>query len=168
MVVRLRADMPPLLRQVYWAAFGNPCCAVYQPFYLHGCQVPTNYAVGSSTWSADSPWWQAARVRLLCDLNYPTLQPKVREVFDPTEKWIMERAEQHEVDAIRLLRDGRDAAAVERLQRLVDEDCVRIQEQCAALNRTLPGMLEKAGIRYLYTDYLKDWAKKSGVPLVEF
>ena len=31
MVVRLRADLPPLLRQVYWAAFGNPCCAVYQP-----------------------------------------------------------------------------------------------------------------------------------------
>ncbi len=168
MVVRLRADMPPMLRQVYWAAFCNPCCGVFQPFSMNGCKLPANYALGSSTWSADSPWWQAARVKLLCDLNYPALQPKVREVFDPTEKSIMERAERNEVDAVRLLWDGRDAAAVERLQQLLDKDCARIQEHYAALNRTLPGVPERSGIRYLCTDYLRDWAKKTGVPLVDF
>jgi len=157
-----------MLRQVYWAGFSNPCCGVFQPFYMHGCKVPASYALGSSTYSADSPWWQAARVKLLCDLNYPALQPKVREVFDAVEKWVLQRAEQHEADAARLIRDGRDAAAVERLQQMVDEDRARIQEHYVALNRTLPGILEKAGIRYLYADYLKGWAKKAGVPLVGF
>jgi hypothetical protein len=104
----------------------------------------------------------------MCDLNYPASQPKVREVFEPTERWIMQRAEQCEADAARLIRDGRDAAAVERLQQLVDEDRARIEVDYAGLNQTLPGILEKAGIRYLCTDYLKDWAEKSGVPLVGF
>ena len=36
MVVQLRAELPPLLRQVYWASFSNPCSAVFKPFYLHG------------------------------------------------------------------------------------------------------------------------------------
>ena len=70
MVAHLRAGQPPLLRQVYWACFSNPCCGVFQPFYLHGCKLPESYALGKSTYAADAPWWQANRIKLLCDLNY--------------------------------------------------------------------------------------------------
>lgn len=51
MVAHLRGDMPPLLRQVYWAALGNPCCSGYQPFYLQGVGIPERLAVGTSTYS---------------------------------------------------------------------------------------------------------------------
>jgi secernin len=54
-VCHLRAEMPPLLRQVYWASFSNPCCNVFKPFYLHGAQIPADYAQGTSTYSTDSP-----------------------------------------------------------------------------------------------------------------
>ena len=50
----------------------------------------------------------------------------------------------------------------------MDEDCARIQQEYETLNQTLPRTLEKAGLRYLYTDYLNSWAPKTGVPLVDF
>ncbi|MFV1992111.1 MAG: C69 family dipeptidase, partial [Acidimicrobiales bacterium] len=52
MVAHLRHEQPPLLRQVYWAGFSNPCCSVFQPFYLGGPAVPKNYSLGTSTYSA--------------------------------------------------------------------------------------------------------------------
>ena len=168
MIAHLRANLPPLLRQVYWAGFCNPCCGVFRPFYLHGCKIPESYAAGSSTHSIDSPWWSAARVKLLCDLNYQALNPKVREVFDPTEAWVIRREEECEAETIRLIADGKESAAVERLQRLVNENCARIEQEYGLLNQTLPSALKEAGIRYLYTDYLKTWISKSGVPLTDF
>lgn len=168
MVAHLRADRLPLLRQVYWASFCNPCCGVFQPFYLHGCKVPESYARGTNRYSADSPWWQAARVKLLCDLNYQALNPEVRKVFDATEQRAMARQQQAEAEALRLLGDDRQGPAMERLQRLVDEDCARIQQEYKMLNETLPRTLNKIGVRYLYADYLKGWVSKTGVPLVDF
>ncbi|MEK7403829.1 MAG: C69 family dipeptidase, partial [Acidobacteriota bacterium] len=69
-VAHLRSGMPPLLRQVYWAGFSNPCVNVFKPFYCHGVKAPENYAKGTSTYAGDAPWWWANRVKLLCTLNY--------------------------------------------------------------------------------------------------
>jgi hypothetical protein len=33
------------------------------------------------------------------------------------------------------------------------------------LNKTLPETLATVGISYLYTDYMKEWTSKEGVPL---
>ena len=85
MCAQLRRDKPPLLRSVYWAAFGNPCCSVYQPFYLQGVGVPEHFGVGDNSYSGHSPWWQATRIKLACDFNYGKLNPRVRKVFDATE-----------------------------------------------------------------------------------
>ena len=168
MIAHLRADMPPLLRQVYWACFCNPCCGIFQPFYLHGGKVPQDYALGTSIYSADSPWWSAARVKLLCDLNYQVLNPRVRAVFDPTEAWVTQRETQFRsgdppVDS---RRTGKCRSR--RLQRLVDENYARIQQEYGLLNQTLPSTLKSAGIQYLYTDYLKSWISNSKVPLPAF
>lgn len=164
-VAQLRADMPPLLRQVYWAGFSNPCCGVFQPFYLRGPRVPGSYAAGTSAYDAHSPWWQANRVKLLCDLNYRALNPKVREVFDATEKWEMGRQRECEAEVIRLLDQGKTAAAIECLQQFVDENCARTRQEYRMLNRELPTMLKAAGAEYLYTDYLEEWSRRKGVPL---
>jgi dipeptidase len=168
MIAHLRADVPPLLRQVYWACFGNPCCGVFQPFCLHGGKVPQDYALGTSTYSADSPWWSAARVKLLCDLNYQALNPRVREAFDPTEAWVTQRQTQCESQILQLIHDGKEDAAVAHVQRLVDENHERIRQQYDALNKTLPTALKSAGIQYLYADYLKSWISQSKVPLPAF
>ena len=164
-VAHLRADMPPLLRQVYWAGFSNPCCGVFQPFYLRGPRVPANYAAGSSTYAADSPWWQANRVKLLCDLNYRALNPKVRAVFDVTEKWEMGRQRECEAEVIRLVDEDKTDAAVERLQQFINENCARAQQEYRVLNAALSRMLEAEGAEYLYTGYLKEWSRQKGVPL---
>jgi len=164
-VAHLRADMPPLLRQVYWSSFSNPCCGVFQPFYLHGPRVPADYAAGTSTYSADSPWWQANRVKLLCDLNYRALQPKVREVFDATEHWEMERQSECEAEVTRLLDEAKTDAAVERLQQFIHANGARMEREYAMLNETLSRMLEARGVEYLYIDYLKQWSRSKGVPL---
>ncbi len=165
LVAHLRAEMPPLLRQVYWSGFSNPCCGVFQPFYLCGPRVPENYSIGSSTYAADSPWWQANRVKLLCDLNYGALNPKVREVFDSTEKWEMGRQGEREAEVIRLLDEGKTDAAVKRLQHFINENCARARQEYRMLNETLSGMLETVGTQYLYTGYLKEWSREKGVPL---
>ena len=165
MVAHLRAGQPPLLRQVYWACFSNPCCGVFQPFYLHGCKLPESYALGKSTYAADAPWWQANRIKLLCDLNYQALHPKVREVFDPIEVEVMNRNRTCEEKVLRLIGEGQTGAAVQVAQAMVDGNCARIKEQYEILNRTLPDTLKKAGNHYLYTDYLKSWTLKSGVPI---
>jgi dipeptidase len=46
-VAHLQAELPPLLRQVYWASFSNPWCNVFKPFYLHGPAVPASYSAGT-------------------------------------------------------------------------------------------------------------------------
>jgi len=164
-VAHLRAEMPPLLRQVYWAGFSNPCCNVFKPFYLNGPQIPTVYATGTSTYSDESPWWWANRIKLLCDLNHRALFPTVRAVFDRTEDWEMERQSRSEVEAFRLISDGDETAAVGVLQQHMDENCRRIKSEYEMLNGILPTMLETLGIEYLFTDYVKEWTVPKGVPL---
>lgn len=164
-VCHLRAKMPPLLRQVYWASFSNPCSNVFKPFYLGGVTVPESYARGTSTYSTDSPWWRANRVKLLCDLNYPVLNPVVRATFDKTEQWILERQVPVEGQALDLAKKGLQDAAVALLEKYVEENCSRIEEEYRVLNDQLSRQLEKTGIKFLFVDYLKDWSSKAGVLL---
>lgn len=165
MVAHLRFEMPPLLRQVYWAGMSNPCCGVFQPFYLHGPTLPENYAFGTSKYSADSPWWQATRIKLLCDLNYGALHPRVRQLFDKTEQWEFDRQQQCEADADVLLHQDRQADAIAHIQTFVAENAVRIKEDHEQLNRTLPQILQEDGVSYLFTQYLADWSSRANVPL---
>jgi dipeptidase len=164
-VCHLRESMPPLLRQVYWASFSNPCCNVFKPLYLHGTKAPANYAQGTSTYSADSPWWWANRIKLLCDLNYPALNPWVRGTFDETEKWILQRQPDYEAQAMNLLKKGNQEAAVALLQKYLEENFSRIEREYKKLNEELPSKLDTTGIKFLFLDYLKEWTSKKGVPL---
>ena len=157
--------MPPLLRQVYWANFSNPCSNVFKPFYLHGPKAPAEYARGTSTYSQDSPWWWANRIKLLCELNFPALNPLVRQTFDATEKWILQRQPDYEARALDLLKKQQQDAAMALLQKYVDENCSRIAGEYKKLNEELPAKLDAAGIKFLFLDYLKDWTAKAGVPL---
>jgi dipeptidase len=165
MVVQLRNEKPGLLRQVYRASFSNPCCNVFKPFYLHGPTIPSSYAVGTSTYSGDSPWWWANRVKLLCDLNHSALVPTVRGVFDQTERWEMERQARTEAEALRLIEAGKEADAAALLQQFSSENCERVQKEYRMLNKTLSEMLSIVGAHYLFMDYLKEWTSKQGVPL---
>ncbi len=165
MVAHLRAEKPPMLRQVYWSSFSNPCSNAFRPFYLNGPKIPPIYAQGTSTYSEDSPWWAANRVRLLCDLNHQALAPTVQGVFSRTEAWEKERQQTVEAQVERLVRAGRNDAAVRLLQEFVNENTLRVEKEYRMLNKTLPEMLETVGIEYLYTDYMKGWTEKTGVPL---
>lgn len=164
-VAHLRADMPPLLKQVYWAGFSNPCCNVFKPFYLNGPKVPDSYGTGTSTFAEQSPWWWANRVKLLCDLNHRALLPTVRAVFDRTEEWEMQRQNRSEAEALRLIAGGENQAAIDILQQYINENCRRIEREYEMLNRTLTTMLETLGIEYLFTEYVKEWTSSKGVPL---
>jgi dipeptidase len=164
-VAQLRAQMPLLLRQVYWASFSNPCCNVFKPFYFHGPAIPASYAIGTSSYSSDSPWWWANRVKLLCDLNYRAVHPKVRSVFDETEHWEMARQAPTEMDALKLIGSGKEADAVALLQTFINANCERIEKEYRTLNQTLPDTLSAAGVNYLYTEYMKEWTSRKGVPL---
>jgi secernin len=164
-VAHLRAGMPALLRQVYWASFSNPCCNVYKPFYMHGPAVPVSYAVGTSTYSADSPWWWANRLKLLCDLNYRALNPTVRAVFDKSECWERDRQQTVEAEALKEIQAGKEVDAVALLQTFINQNCDRIGKEYQTLNETLPEKLSTAGVDFLYADYVKRWTATKGVPL---
>ena len=164
-VVHLRAEMPPLLRQVYWASFSNPCCNIFKPFYLHGPEIPETYAIGTSTYSVESPWWWANRLKVLCDLNYSALNPTVRGLFDQTELWEITRQQRVEAEALKEVKGGRVAGSIALLQKFVDENSERVGKEYRTLNQTLPEMLATDDTNYLYTDYLKGWTSKKGVPL---
>lgn len=164
-VAHLRADMPSLLRQVYWASFANPCCSLFKPSYLNGPTVPDTCANGTSTYSPDSPYWWAKRVRLLCDLNYRALNPTVRGIFDLTEEWEFQLQSTYEAEALRLIQEGEQVAATELLQKFIDGNCARAEREYKLLNETVTTMLETVGIEYLYVDYLKGWTTKKNVPL---
>jgi len=127
--------------------------------------VPASYAKGTSTYSADSPYWWANRVKLLCDLNYRALNPTVRAVFGLTEQWEMKRQRTYEAEALKLINAGNQTAAVRLLQQFTDENCDRVEKEYKMLNETLTTMLETVGIEYVFTDYLKGWSSKNGVPL---
>ena len=165
MVAHLRGELQPLLRQVYFASFSNPCTNVFQPFYLHGPKVPAGYAVGTSKYSLDSPWWDANRVKLLCHLNFRALQPKVREIFGHIELAQAQRQTMAESQAQELLKAGNERAAALVLQRFVDENAERVAQGYEQLNALLPRALAEEGIRYLHIAYLKEWTSKAGVPL---
>ncbi|MGH9326640.1 MAG: C69 family dipeptidase [Terriglobia bacterium] len=164
-VAHLRPQLPPLLRQVYWASFSNPCCNVFKPFYLHGPAVPASYAIGTSTYSAESPWWWANRLKLLCDLNYRAVNPTIRSMLDQTERWEMARQPSVEAAALKEAQAGRVAGGVALLQQFINENCERVQSEYRKLNQTQPEMIARDDVEYLYTDYLKAWTSKKGVPL---
>ena len=70
------------------------------------------------------------------------------------------------VDLVRVkAHTGDRDAAVVFLQEFVDENCARIEEEYKMLNRTLPAILKTVGIEFLFTEYLKNWTSKKGVPL---
>ncbi|UCF37664.1 MAG: C69 family dipeptidase, partial [Acidobacteriota bacterium] len=165
MVAHLRAKMPPLLRQVYWAGFSNPCCNVFKPFYMNGPRVPEQYAEGTSTYSKASPWWWANRVKLLCDLNHQALSPTVKAVFSRTEAWEIQRQQRSEAEALSLIQAGKNDEAVALLQSFIDENVARVEKEYLMLNDTLTTMLQTVGIEYLYLDYVRDWTTKKKVPL---
>ncbi len=165
MVAHLRPKMPPLLRQVYWASFSNPCCNVFQPFYLQGPTIPQEYAKGASTYSPDAPWWRANRLTLLCALNYNALAPAVRSVFAPVENWERERQINAERQAQRQLQVGKSVDAAGVLQEFINQNCRRLDREYLRLNDSLPATLKTAGLQYLFTDYVREWTSKAGVPL---
>jgi len=164
-VAQLRAEMPPLPRQVYWASFSNPCCNVFKPFYLHGPTLPQSYARGTSKYSGDSPWWWANRVKLLCDLNHSALAPTVRGVFDQTERWEMERQATTEAEALRQIRAGKDTDAVALLQQFVNGNCERVEKEYLLLNEILPATLKAVGVEYVFADYMRSWTSTHGLSL---
>ncbi|MCX6620693.1 MAG: C69 family dipeptidase [Acidobacteria bacterium] len=165
MVAHIRGEEDPMLGQVYWAGFSNPCTGVYQPFYLDGGRVPVSYGGGTSRFSEDSPWWLANRIKILCSLNYQALGPVVRSVFDPVESSILERQPEVEAEARKQIAAGKRRQAAAVLEDFVSANRRRIGEHLTLLNAELPALLEKSGIRYLFSQYLKEWAAKSEVPL---
>lgn len=165
MVAHLRGELPPLLRQVYFASFSNPCTNVFQPFYLHGPRVPLDYSIGTSQFSIRSPWWHANRVKLLCHLNFRALQPATQQFWGDFELSQLQRRDSAESRALELLKAGDQDSAVLTLQRLIDENAARVAAGYAELDVMLTRMLEKDGIRYLHVDYLRDWTSKAAVPL---
>ncbi len=168
MIAQIHATADPLLGQVYWASFSNPCSGVYQPFYFGGVRVPKSYSSGTSRYSPDSPWWLANRIKLLCALNHPALAPAVRAVFDPTEKSIFERQVEVEKKASELVAGGHRDQAIELLQEFVSANVSRIEEQRVRLNDSLPESLKKSGVHYLFAEYMKEWTSKASVPLPAF
>jgi hypothetical protein len=93
------------------------------------------------------------------------VNPSVRNVFDQTERWEIDRQQSVEAEALGDVKAGRDADAVALLQKFTDENCARVGKEYQTLNQTLPETLSTAGVNYLYTDYLKDWTSQKGVPL---
>jgi len=165
MVAHLRTGEPAPLAQVYWAGFSNPCSNLFQPFYLQGPKVPANYAIGTSKYSPDSPWWLANRVKLLCSLNHGHLVPAVRGVFDRTEAAELERQRAVEAEARQLVQAGRETDAVRVLQDFIDANAARAAGEYRKLNETLPPMIGKYGVKYVFAGYLKEWAAQTQVPL---
>jgi secernin len=165
MIAHLRADGPAPLRQVYWASFSNPCTGLFRPFYLQGPVVPATYAKGNSTYSSDAPWWWANRVKLLCDLNYRRTAAEVRTAFDRTEEWEMDRQKAIEQQVCKLTEAGDEAESVRVLQQFVDANCERAEKEYRMLNQTLPVKIEKLGVEYLFTGYMRNWTSVSRVPL---
>jgi dipeptidase len=165
MVAHIREGEPGPLSQVYWASFSNPCSNLFQPFYLSGPKVPVDYAKGSSTYSEDSPWWQANRVKLLCSLNHGALAPVIRGAFDPAEAAEMERQGAVEAQARKLIQAGRTAEAVRLLQDFIDGNAGRAQKEYRKLNDILPAMVEKSGVKYVFADYVREWTATARVPL---
>ena len=104
-------------------------------------------------------------MKLLCSLNYGATAPAARGAFDHVESWEMERQTAVEAEARKLIAAGREADAAKLLQHFVDENAARLESEYHKLNETLPGILKKAGVRYLFADYMREWAGKTGVPL---
>jgi hypothetical protein len=77
----------------------------------------------------------------------------------------MLRQKRYEAEAQQLIASGDTASAVDTLQKFVDENCERIEREYRMLNQTLPQMLEAIGEDYLFSDYVREWTSKKGVPL---
>jgi len=155
MVAQLRKNMHPMLRQVCWQSFSNPCVNVFKPFYFAGQTVPEQYAVGVFRYSPDSPWWWAEKTKRLCDLNYNRLAPVVQNVFRQTEKWQLERADKMEDEAFKLIRQGKEQEAEKLIQQFCRENTERVETEYKQLEDRLLEMLPKVGVEYLFLDNLR-------------
>ncbi len=165
MVAHLRKDNPPMLRAVYWASFSSPCVNVFKPFYFAGRTVPENYAIGEDTYSADSPWWWAEKVKRQCDLNYNRLAPKAAALFRETEEWALAKSRRVEAEAAKLARMGREEDARKLLREFSRECCARVEKEYARLHDVLEKTVAETGIDYPWVDELRETCEKNGLSL---
>jgi hypothetical protein len=77
----------------------------------------------------------------------------------------MERQATVEAEALRQIKAGKEADAIRLLQDFINENCERVEKEYRMLNEILPATLKTVGTEYLFTDYMKDWTSKKGVPL---
>lgn len=155
MVAHLRKDMPEMLRQVYWQGFSSPCVNVFKPFYFAGQTVPEKYAKGVHQYSPDSPWWWGEKTKRLCDLNYAKFAPVVQKVFQETESWELQRAKEMEIEALKLIKQGKEKEAELLIQKFCAENTERIEAEYNQLEKKLIEMLPEVGVEYLFVDNLK-------------
>ena len=86
-------------------------------------------------------------------------------MFDQTERWEMDRQATVEAEALRQVEAGNEADVIRLLHHFINENCERVEKDYRMLNEILPATLKTVGIEYLFTDYMKDWTSKKGVPL---
>jgi len=156
MVVHLRKEMPPMLRQVYWAAFSTPCVNVFRPFYFADQTVPDQYGVATNKYSEDSPWWQAEKLKRLCDLNYNKLAPVVKGVFSETEKWELARSRAIEAQAFQCIKRNNDTEAKKLIRQFSSQCVMRTDKEYRFLHDVLERMIPEVGIDYLWIDSLRE------------
>lgn len=165
MVAHLRKDMPPPLRQVYWASFSLPCVNVFQPFYMVGKTVPVQFGEGTHKYSPNSPWWWAEKTKRLCDLNYNKLAPIVKGVFGDTEKWELTKSKRVEAEAVTLIEQGKEKEAEKLLQEFCKECVNRTEHEYKMLHDILEQTIPTIGVNFIWLDFLRQNCKRNDLSL---
>jgi len=165
MVVHLRKDMPFLLSKVYWSSFSTPCVNVFKPFYFTSQGVPPHYSIGTNKYSEDSPWWQAEKIKRLCDLNYNIFSSVVRGVFSETEKLELTRSKTIEYEVLRLLQESKNVEAEKILYDFSTYCCTRTDKEYNLLQNILQQMIQELGSNYLWIDNLRENCKINSLTL---
>ena len=165
MVVHLRKELPPMLRQIYWASFSTPCVNVFRPFYFAGQTVPDKFGAGTNKYSNDTPWWWAEKTKRLCDLNYNKIAPVVKGVFNETEKWELTRSKIVEAKALKLLKKGEKKEAEKLIQDFCSQCVTRTEKEYKFLLNVLEQMIHEVGIDYLWIDSLRENCKTNELTL---
>lgn len=120
MVAHVRPGKPRELTATVWTAFGSPCLSVFRPVYPFAVGLLQELDTGSSTFSADSPWWKFERLQRMAAAN-PSLATPIRSVYAPLQEQFFADAAEAESKAEQLLATGNAPAAQTLLREIVDD-----------------------------------------------
>ena len=156
----------PVLGPVARYAPSLPCCSAYIPVYFTGA-LPAGLSAGGGEYDENSLWWRTERLAMLISADEERFGQDSRSRLRSFEADVAARAEQAEEQARALIAEGKKDKAFALLNQLTERVVWEMMVLTGRLaNDIVHELRQDGGLYGLRKEFLEDYSKRCGIPLL--